>query len=86
MPVFSRIGIENNPSPLQQMTFETAIGFLRSATLAGKVDTLDSPSARIVVGKPCFGGTGTFKMRHRLLGAVQEAQKDFKPFGVKVGS
>jgi hypothetical protein len=31
---------------------------LRSATLAGKSDSLDSPSARIVVGKPCFGGTG----------------------------
>ena len=23
---FNRIGIDNNPSPLQQMTFETAIG------------------------------------------------------------
>ena len=69
---FNRIGIENNPSPLQQMTFETAIGFLRAATLAGKCDSLDSPSARLVVGKPCFGGTGTFKMRHRLLGPVRE--------------
>ena len=57
---FNRIGIENNPSPLQQMTFETAIGFLRSATLGGKCDTLDSPSSRLVVGKPCHGGTGTF--------------------------
>jgi hypothetical protein len=56
------------------MTFETAIGFLRSATLAGKCDTLDSPSARIVVGKPCYGGTGTFKMRQQLLGNVREGE------------
>jgi hypothetical protein len=54
------------------MTFETAIGFLRSATLSGKCDKLDSPSARLVVGKPCFGGTNTFKMRQQLLGAVKE--------------
>jgi len=59
---FNRIGIENNPSPLQQMTFETAIGFLRSATLGGKCDTLDSPSSRLVVGKPCSGGTGQFDL------------------------
>ena len=64
---FNRIGIENNPSPLQQMTFETAIGFLRSATLAGKCDTLDSPSSRLVIGKPCNGGTGTFKVMQKLL-------------------
>ena len=64
---FNRIGIENNTSPLQQMTFETAIGFLRSATLAGKCDTLDSPSSRLVVGKPCNGGTGTFGVMQRLI-------------------
>merc|ERR1719495_143650 len=63
---FNRIGIENNPSPLQQMTFETAIGFLRSATLGGKCDTLDSPSSRLVVGKPCHGGTGTFDVGSNL--------------------
>jgi len=57
---FNRHGIANNPSPLQQMTFETAIGFLRSASLAAKTDTLDSPSSCIVVGKPCHGGTTSF--------------------------
>merc|ERR1712058_97844 len=64
---FNRIGIENNPSPLQQMTFETAIGFLRSATLAGKCDSLDSPSSRLVIGKPCNGGTGTFGVMQKLI-------------------
>ncbi|XP_059079806.1 DNA-directed RNA polymerase I subunit RPA1-like [Tigriopus californicus] len=69
---FNRIGIENNPSPLQQMTFETAIGFLRHATLSGKTDTLDSPSSCIVVGKPCFGGTSSFKLVQNLMAGVKE--------------
>ena len=64
---FNRIGIENNPSPLQQMTFETAIGFLRTATLAGKCDSLDSPSSRLVIGKPCNGGTGSFGVMQKLI-------------------
>lgn len=64
---FNRIGIENNPSPFQQMTFETAIGFLRAATLAGKRDALDSPSACVVVGKPFSGGTGIFQVAQNLM-------------------
>ena len=74
---FNRIGIENNPSPLQQMTFETAIGFLRSATLAGKCDTLDSPSSRLVVGKPCNGGTGTFGIMQKLICNKVEERNSF---------
>merc|ERR1719348_799775 len=62
---FNRVGIENNPSPLQQMTFETAMGFLRSATLSGKTDNLISPSACVVIGKPTKGGTGSFGLQHR---------------------
>ena len=70
---FNRIGIENNPSPFQQMTFETAIGFLRSATLAGKSDTLDSPSSCIVIGKPHCSGTASFRvMQDFLLSSVKE--------------
>ena len=63
---FNRVGMENNSSPLQQMTFETAMGFLRSATLGGKTDTLDSPSACVVLGKPCKGGTGSFTLMQKL--------------------
>ena len=59
---FNRLGIEDNPSPLQQMTFETAVNFLRNAALTGKKDSLDSPSSCIVVGKPCAGGTTAFKV------------------------
>ena len=69
---FNRIGIENNTSPLQQMTFETAVGFLRAATLGGKRDSLASPSSCIVVGKPFAGGTGTFQVMQNLLANIPE--------------
>ena len=32
---FNRIGLESNPSPLQKMTFETTMNFLRTATILG---------------------------------------------------
>jgi DNA-directed RNA polymerase I subunit RPA1 len=32
---FNRIGIESSASPLQQMSFETVVTFLRDATLTG---------------------------------------------------
>jgi len=32
---FNRIGIESSASPLQQMSFETVVSFLRDATLSG---------------------------------------------------
>jgi len=63
---FNRIGIENNPSPLQQMTFETAMGFLRAATLGAKADLLSSPSACIVVGKAAKVGTGSINLRYAM--------------------
>ena len=63
---FNRIGIDNHSSPLQQMTFETAMGFLRQATLGGKTDSLTSPSACLVVGKPTRGGTGAFSLLQKL--------------------
>ena len=69
---FNRIGIENNTSPFQQMTFETAIGFLRSATLGGKSDSLDSPSSCVVIGNPFGCGTGSFKVMQNLLSNVTE--------------
>jgi len=63
---FNRVGMENNSSPLQQMTFETAMGFLRAATLGGKTDHLSSPSACMVLGKPTKGGTGAFTLLQKL--------------------
>ncbi|KAL1914900.1 uncharacterized protein VTP21DRAFT_7816 [Calcarisporiella thermophila] len=57
---FNRMGIESNVSPFLKMSFETTCHFLTQATLYGDYDTLDSPSARIVMGKPVPGGTGSF--------------------------
>jgi len=56
----NRMGIDSNVSPFQKMSFETTMQFLKSAILTGDVDLLTSPSARLVVGKPVGGGTGSF--------------------------
>ena len=34
---FNRIGLESNASPLQKMTFETTMHFLRAATVQGEL-------------------------------------------------
>ena len=39
---FSRIGIESNASPLQKMTFETTMQFLKSATIQGEGTVMSS--------------------------------------------
>ncbi|KAJ3120697.1 hypothetical protein HK100_012688 [Physocladia obscura] len=60
---FNRIGMNSNPSPFAQMSFETTAKFLTTATVSGDVDTLESPSARIVLGQVVRGGTGAFDVR-----------------------
>ncbi|KAJ2998867.1 hypothetical protein HDV02_003977 [Globomyces sp. JEL0801] len=57
---FNRMGMESNPSPFTQMSFERTTHFLTTATLAGDFDPLDSPSARLVMGQVVKGGTGAF--------------------------
>ncbi|PVU90353.1 hypothetical protein BB561_004906 [Smittium simulii] len=57
---FNRVGIDSNVSPLAKMSFETTALFLRDACVHGDYDTLDGPSARIVVGRPVESGTGSF--------------------------
>ncbi|KAI9472443.1 MAG: hypothetical protein EXX96DRAFT_584119 [Benjaminiella poitrasii] len=57
---FSRIGIGSNVSPFLKMSFESTCKFLTEATLHGDYDSLDSPSARVVVGRVVEGGTGSF--------------------------
>ena len=56
------------------MTFETAVGFLRNATLGGKTDSLYSPSSCVVMGKPWIGGTASFRVVQNLLasGGIKE--------------
>ncbi|OAD54192.1 DNA-directed RNA polymerase I subunit RPA1, partial [Eufriesea mexicana] len=54
----SRKGMEDSASPLQQMSFESSLNFLKNATLQGKQDNLVSPSSRLMLGQPCKSGTG----------------------------
>ncbi|KAI9221947.1 hypothetical protein BC828DRAFT_404467 [Blastocladiella britannica] len=64
---FNRIGMGSNPSPFLQMSYETTCGFLKTATMTGDVDTVESPSARIVLGKVVEGGTGSFDVLQSLV-------------------
>ncbi|KAL5120748.1 hypothetical protein ACEQ8H_001228 [Pleosporales sp. CAS-2024a] len=57
---FNRIGLKSNVSPFMKMSFETTVGFLKDAVMERDWDTLDNPSARIVVGRLGKLGTGAF--------------------------
>nr|CAG4641431.1 EOG090X00BV [Eurycercus lamellatus] len=63
---FSRGGMADCTSPIQQMTFETATEFLKNAALQGKTDYLKTPSSRIVLGMPGLEGTGSFSLLQKL--------------------
>eukprot|EP01134_Creolimax_fragrantissima_P007681 CFRG7681T1 len=67
---FNRIGIESNTSPLAKMSFETTMHFMRSAVISGDMDTMESPSARIVLGRLVEGGTGCFDIRQPLAAQI----------------
>jgi DNA-directed RNA polymerase I subunit RPA1 len=56
-----------------KISFETAAQFLVSATLHGEVDTLASPAARIVLGRPVGAGTGSMGIVQRLPAAGKPA-------------
>lgn len=59
---FSRQGLDSSVSPFQKMSFESTCQFLTKTVLDGNVDSLENPSARIVVGRPMQGGTGSFDL------------------------
>ena len=63
---FNRMGIESNVSPFMKMTFETTFHFMTESAIRGDIDTLDSPSARIVMGRVVEGGTGSFEIIQNL--------------------
>ena len=63
---FNRFGMESNSSPFQQMSFETTMKFLHSATVQGDTDTLQSPSACLVTGRVVRTGTGCFELLQKL--------------------
>lgn len=58
----SRKGMEHSSSPLQQMSFESSLQFLRNAAGFGRPDELNSPSSRLMVGLPVRNGTGAFEL------------------------
>lgn len=60
----SRLGMENNPSPFQKISFETATKFLTDATLRGQTDYMESPSSRIVLGRVVELGTGACQIAY----------------------
>jgi DNA-directed RNA polymerase I subunit RPA1 len=56
----SRIGMAESSSVFLQMSFETTANFLKQAAVANDMDTMSSPSANIVLGRPIQHGTGMF--------------------------
>ncbi|CAH1164054.1 unnamed protein product [Phaedon cochleariae] len=61
----SRKGMESSASPLQQISFESSLVFLKNATIRGKQDELQNPSSSLMLGKPCGTGTGCFSLIHK---------------------
>ncbi|KAI6228249.1 DNA-directed RNA polymerase subunit [Aphelenchoides besseyi] len=59
---FSRGAMSNNSSPLQKMTYETTLSFMRDAIMKADFDHLDSPSARLITGQTIRSGTGAFDL------------------------
>jgi len=62
----NRKGLENNPSFLQKMSFESSLTFLKAAVWAGRKEAFQSPSSRLFIGHPCKSGTGSFEILHKL--------------------
>ncbi|XP_026481582.1 DNA-directed RNA polymerase I subunit RPA1-like [Ctenocephalides felis] len=62
----SRTGLETSVSPLQQMSYESSLTFLKQATIKGMQDDLNSPSGRLMVGQPCGTGTGTVSLLNKI--------------------
>ena len=55
-------GIKHSASPLLKMSFETTCTFLVDATAAADSDKLESPSSRLILGRPVWA--------HRLIQTV----------------
>lgn len=60
----SRKGMESSTSPLQQMSFESSLIFLKEAVINAKKDNIRSASSCLMLGQPCRSGTGAFGLQH----------------------
>uniref|UniRef100_A0A915PTK2 DNA-directed RNA polymerase subunit n=1 Tax=Setaria digitata TaxID=48799 RepID=A0A915PTK2_9BILA len=72
---FSRGAMSFSASPLQRMTFETTIAFMRDALINGDDDCLMSPSSRLVVGGLLRAGTGIFDLMLPNLNTLAASRK-----------
>ncbi|ABN68025.2 alpha subunit of RNA polymerase I [Scheffersomyces stipitis CBS 6054] len=63
---FNRQGIDSSTSAFMKMSYETTCQFLTKAVLDGDREDLESPSARIVLGKLSNVGTGSFDVLAQL--------------------
>jgi len=73
---FSRMGMRDKRSAFAKMSFETTTAFLREAVFNGEVEDLDSPSARITIGKMGRMGTGMFGVMMPVAGISEEEEED----------
>lgn len=62
---FNRQGIDSLTSAFMKMSYETTCQFLTKAVMDGDREELQSPSAKIVLGKLAGVGTGTFDLLAR---------------------
>jgi len=62
----NRGGMVSHASPIQQMTFESSLTFLRNAVLESRTESVKSPSGCLVAGQPVKVGTGSFDLRMKL--------------------
>lgn len=58
----NRTGMDNCPSPFQQMTFESTLKYLKNATVRRLKDNLQSPSSSLMVGQETKIGAGLIKL------------------------
>lgn len=66
---FNRQGMETSTSSLMKMSYETTCQFLTKAVLDNEREELESPSARIVLGKLSNVGTGSFDVLSKVYNA-----------------
>ncbi|EKX73872.1 DNA-directed RNA polymerase I, putative [Theileria equi strain WA] len=59
---FSRYGMAKHNSPLLQMSFESTMKFLMSASERGAYDNLKTPAGAIIAGKPVHVGSNLCKI------------------------
>lgn len=71
----SRKGMEASTSPLQQMSFESSLIFLKEAVLNSKIDNIQSASSSLMLGQPCRSGTGAFSLQDITLKLLDKSVK-----------